>query len=267
YGASLQLNVVLQVNTTSGDFVYWLQDVPGFWTNNDTMYVSDNIWNMTSWLSSLSNSTVIGSGAVYTSPAGSYYGYGTGAFSYSFPLKVQLLITVSRSSYGASASFGYRVDGGPVVWYDNVTVRSPGVTSAYLLVDGYGMTPSGNFYDSELVFGGEGNAEQTNFTQMKSTLFMEYVLPNGSRVSPPALYGFGSNTAETADDLSATLVNGYPAVVVGSGNFAPLWYSASAPSFSAAMAIHPGEVDAGMEIPVQFTSAVSNGVAPYTYYF
>ncbi|MGC8555772.1 MAG: thermopsin family protease [Conexivisphaera sp.] len=267
YGASLQLNVVMAVNTTHGDYAYWLQDVLGFLTNNGTMYIVDNIWNMTSSPSSLSNSTVIGSGAVYTSPAGSYYGYETGAFSYSLPLNVKLLITVSRSSYGASASFGYSVDGGPVVWYDNVTVRSPGVTSAHLLVDGYDMTPSGHFYDSELVFGGEGNGEQTNFTQMKSTLFMEYVLPNGSRVSPPALYGFGSNTAETADDLSATLINGYPAVVIGPGNFGPLWYSATVPQFGAAISAHASTVDAGMSIPVSLDSSTSNGVAPYTYYF
>ncbi|MGC9192125.1 MAG: thermopsin family protease, partial [Conexivisphaera sp.] len=267
YGASLQLNVVMAVNTTHGDYAYWLQDVLGFLTNNGTMYASSNVWNVTSSPSSLSNSTVIGSGAVYTSPAGTYYGYETGAFSYSLPLNVKLLITVSRSSYGASASFGYSVDGGPVVWYDNVTVRSPGVTSAHLLVDGYYMTPSGHFYDSELVFGGEGNGEQTNFTRMKSTLFMEYVLPNGSRVSPPALYGFGSNTAETADDLSATLINGYPAVVIGPGNFGPLWYSAAVPQFGAAISAHASTVDAGMSVPVSLDSSTSNGVAPYTYYF
>lgn len=30
YGASVQLNVVLQVNTTSGTYYYWLQDVGSF---------------------------------------------------------------------------------------------------------------------------------------------------------------------------------------------------------------------------------------------
>ncbi|MGC8848242.1 MAG: thermopsin family protease [Conexivisphaera sp.] len=267
YGASLQLNVVLQVNTTTGDFVYWLQDVPGFWTNNDTMYVSDNIWNMTSSPSYMTNGTVTGNGAVYAWGDGEYYGYSTNVFAYSYPLSIRLVITYSYSPGVAIVRFGYQVGGGQLVWYDAVTIHEQGVTSAYLLVDGYGMTPSGNYYDAELVFGGEGNGEQTHFTRMNSTLLMEYVLPNGSAVYPPALYGFGSNTAETADDLSAVLVDGYPAVVVGGGNFAPLWYSVSAAPFSAAMAIHPGEVDAGMEIPVQFTSAVSNGVAPYTYYF
>ncbi|BBE41758.1 Thermopsin precursor [Conexivisphaera calida] len=267
YGASLQLNVVLQVNTTSGDFVYWLQDVPGFWTNNETMYVSDNIWNMTSSPSYMANGTVTGNGAVYTWGNGEYYEYSTNTFTYSYPLGIRLAIAYSYSSSGVIVRFGYQVGGGQLVWYDAATIHEQGVTSAYLLVDGYGMTPSGNYYDAELVFGGEGNGEQTHFTRMNSTLLMEYVLPNGSVVYPPALYGFGSNTAETADDLSAVLANGYPAVVVGSGNFAPLWYSVSAPSFSAAMAVRPGEVDAGMEIPVQFASSISNGVAPYTYYF
>jgi Thermopsin. len=77
YGASLQLNAVLQVNTTHGDYAYWLQDVACFLTNNDTMFLNDNIWNMTSPASYLTNASVAGSGAVHATSSGYFYGYGT----------------------------------------------------------------------------------------------------------------------------------------------------------------------------------------------
>ncbi len=267
YGASLQLNVVLQVNATGGEYVYWLQDIAVFLTNNRTMYFSDNVWNMTSSPSLLSNESVSGEGAVYEWNGDYYYAYSTQETSYSTPLNLQLAIAYARTPGGVVAMFGSSVAGEPIDWYDNVTIRAAGTTSAYLLVSGYNETPSGNYYDSELVFAGEGNGEATLFTSMNATLFLKYVLVNGSEVYPPALYGFGSDTAESADDLSTTLIGGYPWVLLGNGSFGSLWCRSSAPAFRAEANASAPEVDAGMRIPINLSSSTAGGVAPYTYYF
>jgi len=67
YSATLQLNVVLQVNTTSGTYAYWLQDVPSFQTNKNQVTFIDNIWNLTGSKSVLSSSAVSGNGKDFLS--------------------------------------------------------------------------------------------------------------------------------------------------------------------------------------------------------
>ncbi|MDP8023720.1 MAG: thermopsin family protease, partial [Conexivisphaerales archaeon] len=49
YGAGLQLNVMLQINSSSGTQNYWLQNVAGFTTNNDTAAFWENVWNSTAY--------------------------------------------------------------------------------------------------------------------------------------------------------------------------------------------------------------------------
>ncbi len=61
-----------------------------------------------------------------------------------------------------------------------------------MVVNGYSSTNAGTFYDSELVFGGEGNGEETYFNQMNAKLLMWYVLLNGS-VKQPYTYYFYIN--------------------------------------------------------------------------
>ncbi len=268
YGASLQQNVVLQVNTTTGNYVYWLQNVPSFWTNNDTMYFVDNIWNNSALISYLTNQTITGKGNVGYSGNDTFYGYETSLQSYNLPLTLYLITNYTYSNNAVYVSFGYTFSQtSPITWYDNVTIHDSGVTSASLVVSGYNYAPNGGFYDSELVFGGEGGGEQTYFTQMNANLFMWYVLPNGSVILPPAIYGFGSDTAEAADDLSTTLVNGYPTVELGRGNFEPVGYSAQFSTFSAELTLFTSAVDSGMKVPVALNSVVKNGLGPYTYYF
>ena len=268
YGASLQQNVVLQVNTTEGNYEYWLQNVPNFWTNNDTMYFVDNVWNLSASTSYLTNQTITGNGYVSYCGNDAFYGYATSTQRYALPLTLYLVTNYNYSQNAVTVSFGYAFSANsPITWYDNVTIHDSNITAASLVVDGYETTPRGIFYDSELVFGGEGNGEQTYFTRMNATLLMWYVLPNGSKVLPPAIYGFGSDTAEAADDLSTALVGGYPTVEVGGGNFEPVETSVALPAYSANVSLQIPPVDAGMDVHVEMSSAVSNGVAPYTYYF
>ncbi|WP_240931385.1 thermopsin family protease [Acidianus sulfidivorans] len=44
YGASLQLNVMLQANSTYGTYYFWLQNIAQFYTNHKLVAFPDNIW-------------------------------------------------------------------------------------------------------------------------------------------------------------------------------------------------------------------------------
>ena len=227
YGASLQLNVMLQVNATSGQYSYWLQDIADFITNKNDMVINDNVWNASAQASSMISSITAGRGEVTLWQQGGqyYYGYSTATTSYSLPLQLLLPISVSSSHNSITVTFGYQVNGGQRVTYDTVTITEPGsVINASILVSGYRMTPSGNYYDAELVFGGEENGEAATFTSMNSELMMFYRMPNGTYVSPYAAYEFGSDTAESAYNLQTVLQNGNAFVTIGSPNFSSYIY-------------------------------------------
>ncbi|PMB76001.1 MAG: hypothetical protein C0177_04185 [Fervidicoccus fontis] len=267
YGASLQLNVVLQVNTTYGSYTYWVQNVPNFWTNNNTLFFVDNVWNFTSHFSFLTNQSVKGNGYVYVDNVGEdYYAYSTEMRKYTLPLNLKLAVSENFSSNAVYISFGYSLgESEEITWYDEVIIPQTGITSASFIISGFSQTPSGHFYDSELVFGGEGNREITNFTKMNAQLMLKYVLENETIVLPMSLYGFGSDTAEGADDLSTNLIDGIPTVQIGSGNFYPVFYSVNLSKLSAKIAISYPNADADVGFPIEISSQIIGGLPPYAY--
>jgi len=199
YGASIQLNVVLQVNTVTGSQQLWLQNVIDIYTNNYTAYIVDNVWNDTSSISSLHN--VTGNGEISFSPMGMYYGYATDYFDLSPSSIIYLIINTSYTPQGPIILFGYANGSGQVVWYDNVTVYIPETLSAYILIDGFNLTEGLSPYDAELVVTGESNGEATYFNTANVELAMFYQLPNGTWAPPKYLLPFGAHTEEAADDL------------------------------------------------------------------
>lgn len=223
YGAGLQLNVMLQVNTTSGQYVYWLQNTMTFYTNNDTAFFVDNIWNDSSAISGLNPFAISGVGSVYSSE---YYATGTSSFSYKTPYAVKLPIAVSRSGSSVQVSFGYQEASGGLplpaqtTFYDRVTVtEGHPVKDAAIIVSGYHLDPSGHYFDAELVFTGDTNGALTTFTKMDSTLSITYTLTNGLVRPPISTYEFGSNTAEGSYNLETSLVQGKFHVGLGTVDF------------------------------------------------
>jgi len=199
YGASIQLNVVLQVNTVTGSQQLWLQNVIDIYTNNYTAYIADNVWNWTSSKSLLH--IVTGNGKIKVSSWGTYYAYATNYFKLSPSSIIYLIINTSYTPQGPIVNFGYAKGSGQVVWYDNVTVHIPGTLSAYILVDGFNFTKGLRPYDAELVVAGEAWSEATYFNRANVELAMFYQLPNGQWAPPKYLLPFGIHTAEAADDL------------------------------------------------------------------
>ena len=65
YGASLQLNAVMDVLSGGRTYTYWLQDVLSLDTYNQSYYIENNVWNFSTDNATLSNATVHGIGGVY----------------------------------------------------------------------------------------------------------------------------------------------------------------------------------------------------------
>jgi thermopsin len=224
YSATLQLNVVLQVNTTSGTYAYWLQDVPSFQTNKNQVTFIDNIWNLTGSKSVLSSSAVSGNGKVASAGQGNTFYYDVGpTYTYSFPFAFVLVINVSYTPNAVYIWFGYEIlqNGKPVsspqyYYYDKVKISQPGIVSAAIYITGGNYTPDGLYYDAELVWGGGGNGAPTQFVHLNSTLGLYYVNSSGKLTPMPSLYTFGSDTAESAYNVHDSLVNGVPNADAGS---------------------------------------------------
>jgi thermopsin len=251
---SLQLNVVMRVNTTSASYEYWLQNVfNGPWEEHSLLVHADfdsAIWNWTAPYASL-NSTWISGGDGSISPwctgsdcsgAGTgcsvtgCYSYEGGArcCNYSLPLGLRLRINVSYSGSRVNVDFSGASAVGTVPFltrtstYDSVTISEPDtVTGAAILVDGHKMTPGIQlgrltYYEAEFVFAGVAGLETTAFTSMNSTIAMSYTLEDGSVMAPLSVYEFGE-TGEKASNLAVTptgQLHGFQFYVgLGSANF------------------------------------------------
>lgn len=234
-GATLQLNTVLVVNDASGQKVYWAQNVPDFETGPSTVSIGDEIWNWTDNTGFLSNQTVTSpnlqnGGAVYPTGEGNsgpyVYNYNGPNETYSTPLNLGLLVSETvLPNQGVLVQFGDEILANAsgtttttINWFDNVTLVDPSVQSAYFDVSGGAVPPIGLFYDTELVFGGEGNGAVAQFTQLQANLGLYYQSsssPTGILSSFPTYYSFSGDTGESADDLVVTYSNGIASVGTG----------------------------------------------------
>lgn len=237
-GATLQLNSILVVNEKGGlQQDYWTQDTPDFVTSADQVSWADNIWN-SSVSGILSNATITSKdgGYVYSFSeypgTGYYYSYQSSNYTYSasasHPLKLALVMSETVISgvgvlvqMGAQAISNGSASARPIDWFDNATINDPTVQSAYFYVSGNATVPNGEFYDTEFVFGGEGNGEATTFTQLSASLGLFYGNSTAAAQSAyPSYYSFGGNTGETTYNLHVSYAgNGFSEVGLGSPNY------------------------------------------------
>jgi len=257
YGASLQLNVVLRLNTTSGQRVYWLQNVLEMLTNTDTGEFVDNIWNVSAPDARLDDARIAGNGGVQPAENTNAYLFSAGEFTYLTPLNVRMPIAVSRTGNAAVIAFSYAESSGaqppgPASNYDMVTITEDHpILDAALIVSGFEKTPGGIFYDAEFVFGGEVNGEATTFTSMNSTLEVSYTLTDGSVAAPRSAFEFGGDTAEAAYNLQTTQVRGAYVVGLGRISFSQDYIQSYGPGPTA-------------RVPLTVSYSISDGTAPST---
>ena len=212
-GASLQLNTVVNIVSNNGNvYTYWLQNVAEFNTSAKNYIYGDNIWNFTTNTANVNNKTLTGNGYFETYAQKNYnntsnnvvvyaypkYIYQNEVVSYNYPLFITPIIKVSYSNGKPIISFGYK-SGNGWHYYDNVTFNIYS-NNAQLLVTPYYETPNYHYYNSEFVFGGEGNGESTQFNRLNASLW-EYYYSNNTFIPFPSLFTFGGNTEETATNL------------------------------------------------------------------
>ncbi|AWR98452.1 thermopsin [Metallosphaera hakonensis] len=234
--ASFQMNVVLNYQYNGQTYALWVQDVARFNTNNNQVFFIDNIWNYTSNDASvygLSGNGNTGTSFYGQTPVQYYYYYATGYpgsfVTLSLPTTILLLVNVSTNNLGQPVIRFWYDDGYGWVSYDTVTVTNVEYASnVYFLIDGYKYTGWGTFYDAELVLAGAYSGMTAYVNNSSVYLNLEYW--NGQNFQGVRnAYNFGSDTAETAQDVTAnyyyavfsgTLVSG---LFSGSGSLGQLW--------------------------------------------
>lgn len=214
YGSNLsvQLNVNLQFNTTSGSFEYWIQDVleldTSLGSDQGELSFMDNIWNQTS--NNIQFSTLKGNG---TTGCVFYYdevrGLPGNSVTIKYPTTIQLKVISYMGSYQSSkvpaVSFAYN-DGYGWQTYDNVffIFATNLVYNSGFVVNGYNYTFDGFYSDAEMVMGGAYNGLNTTIKQSNVNISLDYY--NGHNYqSVRNAYNFGSDTAEALNNVTAKL--------------------------------------------------------------
>jgi len=243
YTASLQLNLILAVENSDGSYyVYWPQNVPTFYTDKQQVQLTNNVLNISGDGAYLTNSSITSpNGVVIETQNGGvtqyYYGnyLNQPTWSYRLPFAFMLLMNESVvQGQGVLISMGIVVvQNGTIVanpqpyWFDRIMIHDPAAAAAGFKVSGYRYTPVGAaspfgyYYDAELVFGGGGNGEVTQFEQLSATLGLLYYSPATDNYTAfPSYYSFGADTAEATTDAHVSyLGSGFASVSAGTPDY------------------------------------------------
>ncbi len=194
YGANLQLNAFVQVNTTTGVQVLWVQNTNRFDTlNKEVNTPRDLVFNSTQSTSELAAAS--GKGSI----SDGTYSYGLSFEAYTLPLDLNLSIAVEViHGTGVQVSFYNEPFGNG--WFDQVLIPIKNVVSAAIVVTPY-QTVGSDPYDVELVWTGFCCSYGTTYTSMNSFLSLYFLNSYANMQVYPSYYSFGSETAETAASL------------------------------------------------------------------
>lgn len=207
---TFQLNVVMYFVNGGQQYSYWIQDVAHLNTSTNVAYFEDNVWNYSSPSTYLMYSSSISGGGVVMNLSASqsfYYDYASNSLPgndvvLNYPSNIQMMVNSTITQSGLpGVSFMYN-DGHGWVTYDNVVF--PFATSMTaddgFVVDGQVNTPSSNFYDAELILGGNGGGSSTQVISSDVNLTLQYWNGNNFQITPGA-FNYGSNTAETVSNV------------------------------------------------------------------
>ncbi|BBG23292.1 Thermopsin [Sulfuracidifex tepidarius] len=220
---SIQLNAVLTYNYQGQTYALWAQDVASINSNN--LEFIDNVWNMSSPNAGVS---VTGNGQVSSTGGISFYYYCDtntpgSPTQFSYPLNLEMMMTLSSDSQGPEVCFWYN-EGQGWVKYDTVQVSAPSAVP-YFTIDGYNYTGSGNFYDLELDLVGPGGGSCAYVESAQVAFQLYYVNSTGTHEIGNA-YNFGSDTGETSNNVvDQGYQNGYlyAELTAGQGYLGCIW--------------------------------------------
>ena len=206
-GAGLQLNVILHITTTTGAKDYWLQNVIAFDdTKRKEGKILDNIWNANGPHDPLVHCVKLGPNFLNDIKCKqlSFYAKTISEFNYQLPLSTILIINAQPvKDQGVQVRFIYTGHGLKHI-YDQIMIKIPNIKSASLLVTPYASTGSSQYYDAELVWGGNCCSRSAYFTSMDSQLDLSYANSNNTWQPFPYYFPYGFDTAETAQNIQIT---------------------------------------------------------------
>ena len=205
YIVSFQLNVEFEFNTSQGQYVFWMQNTATVRTFGSILTLENfgsNVWNWTKFFAQIDPSGISGKGQFGTPQ--DPYGYlcrrdgNFTPFNRTTPITITLNVTSEVSPSGEpTVSFAYDIGDG-LITYDTITFTNvTGLTSSGFKVNGFGLNPVGLFCNAALILGG---FLVTTDVLSDVQLQLEYWNGHNYQVVPNA-YNFGTNTAETIDNV------------------------------------------------------------------
>lgn len=229
--ASIQLNAMIVFEVSGITYVYWTQDFAVVDSNADTVAFGNNVWNASSPNSSMYSSSITGQGQVQTSNGVGFYVYADSeVFPFSTAYPILFRMQVGTTNGLPTVAFGFTVNNQPSVTYDTVTFPFVGASLGYgplYRVDGGAYTPSGLYYDVELILGGPGNSASTMATaNLDTEMAIRY--SNGHNLQTPQNeFNYGSDTAETISGVvDQSVPNGdvdFASLTYGDGSLGQLF--------------------------------------------
>ncbi|MCI4330996.1 MAG: thermopsin [Thermoplasmata archaeon] len=235
---TMQLNTVLTnvdvANNSSG--VYWIQNVPIYSAQNQTLGIEDNIWNFSAAGAGMPTSTLYSYGGTVVAPV-FYYAVGP-TWHMPTPFTIRLYNNASVFNNRPTIWFNYSITAanGTVLTgsFDRVEFNSTGNTvptspapKPTFQINGKQTNAFGLLNDAELMLGGPGGGSTTTLFGINATMAL-WTLPNGTvtYANVPAAYSFGTDTGETSEGIAEWTNGGAsPVAELGPGPslLHPLW--------------------------------------------
>lgn len=226
---SAQLNGILVVTNKNGVIdTYEVQNVAELVSTDRTYYLSDNVWNLSSVRSQLTNNSISGQGYVSNSSSGYYYGAETSSYYYNYPfafaLESEAIITLNK---GVNLTECYQLlphtTNLSAVYtgycYDNIFINDSDIKSAEFIISGNKYPPNIPFYDAEFVLGGGFNSSSSTIQSLNGELGLYYWDNLSTSYKQfPSYYSFSGDTAESASGISSTYNGLYSALNTGTHN-------------------------------------------------
>jgi hypothetical protein len=206
-----QLNTVtVNVSYPGGtDGVFWVQNVVHF--NGTSLQFEDNIWNMSGSNTCLTcgmftNTLLTHLGTIVNDSF--YYVYGP-TYNVTYPFSLALYNNISIVGGHPGVYLNYTITntttGDHTGSFDNVTFNGAAAPShpPMFEVNGKKNNPLGLYWDSELIFGGNGGGANAVITNLNATANLKYWSATGhDYLGVPSAYDYGLDTGETADGVA-----------------------------------------------------------------
>jgi thermopsin len=234
---SMQLNTVLTHTTvqhnTSGQ--YWIQNVPIYEADSQTLAFEDNIWNFSSPGAGMYPSTLYSYDGVVVAPE-FYYAVGP-SFYMPEPFTVTVYNNATIFNHRPTVFFNYSITAvngavysgsyDQVEFNATVSAHRPAAPATFQ-INGKQFNPIGLLNDAEIMLGGPGGGSTTTLFGINATMQL-WTLPNGTATYAPvpAGFDFGTDTGETSEGIaeyaSGSLANPVAVLNAGPSILQPLW--------------------------------------------